>query len=107
MITAHFHERQAEELRSMGFRLSKADFDLWMKPQGDHYEYIAIYVYGVIIFCKIHMSIIDRIKKAFDPKGVGTPEYYLGGNFHFSKEVPGLLEAKNDDHKHHLSKTWL
>ena len=40
-------------------------------------------------------------------KGVGTPEYYLGGNFHIIKEVPGSLEAKNDDPKHHLSKKWL
>src|SRR5210317_1421108 len=104
---ARFHERQAEELRAMGFRPSKADFDLWMKPQEDHYEYIATYVDDIMVFSRNPIPIIERIRKAFDLKGVGTPEYYLGRNFHIIKEVPGSLEAKNDDPKHHLSKKWL
>src|SRR5210317_331316 len=104
---ARFHESQAEELRAMGFRPSKDDFDLWMKPQEDHYEYIATYVDDIMVFSRNPIPIIERIRKAFDLKGVGTPEYYLGGNFHIIKEVPGLLEAKTDDHKHHLSKKWL
>ena len=104
---ARFHERQAEELRVMGFRPSKADFDLWMKSQEDHYEYIATYVDDIMVFSRNPMPIIKRIRKAFDLKGAGTPEYYLGGNFHIIKEVLGSLEADNDDPKHHLSKTWL
>src|SRR5210317_1111810 len=76
---ATFHERQAEELRSMGFRPNKSDFDLWMKPQDDHYEYIATYVDDIMVFSRIPMPIIDQIRKDFDLKGVGPPEYYLGG----------------------------
>ena len=75
-----------------------------MKPKGDHYEYIATYVDDIIVFSRSPMPIIDRIRKAFDLKGVGTPEYYLGGHFHIIKEVTGSLEVKNDDPKHHLSK---
>ena len=37
-------------------------------------------------------------------KGVGKPEYYLGGNFH---SVNGLQEANDDDHTPHLSSRWL
>src|SRR5210317_361515 len=104
---ARFHESQTEKLRAMGVRPSKADVDLWMKPQEDHYEYIATYVDDIMVFSRNPMPIIKRIRKAFDLKGVGTPEYYLGGNFHIIKEAPGLLEAENDDPKHHLSKKWL
>src|SRR5210317_2100534 len=78
-----------------------------MKPQEDHYEYIDTYVDNIMVFSQNPMPIIDKIRKAFDLKGVGTPEYYLEGNFHIIKEVPRLLEAKNDDPKHHLSKKWL
>src|SRR5210317_263867 len=78
-----------------------------MKPQTEHYEYIETYVDDIIVFSRNPMPIIERIRKVFDLKGVGTPEYYLGGNFHIIMEVPGSLEAKNYDPKHHLSKMWL
>ena len=104
---ARFHERVSEEFRAMGFRPSKADFDLWMRPQTDHYEYVATYVDDIMVFSKDCMSIIARIKKVFDLKQVGTPEYYLGGNFHTISEAPNTLEAGNEDPQHHLSEKWL
>ena len=92
----------------MGFRPSKADFDLWMKKQGDHYEYVATYVDDVLVFSKDPMTILDEIKMVFDLKGVGKPEYYLGGNFHsVSKtQLPGVLETENDLPDHHLTPKW-
>ena len=42
--SAIFHECLATKLRSMGFKPSKADFDLWLRPNQDHYEYISTYV---------------------------------------------------------------
>src|SRR5210317_1164978 len=104
---ARFHEKQTEEIRFTGFRPRKSDFDLWMKPQDDHYEYIATYVDDIMVFSRSPLPIIDRIRNAFDLRGVGTPEYYLGGNVYIIKEVPGLFEVKNDDPKHHPSKKWL
>src|SRR5210317_1840693 len=86
---ARFHERKAEELSAMGFRPSKADFKLWIKPQEDHYQYIATYVDDIMVFSRDPMPIIKRIRKAFGLKGVGTPEYYLGGKFHIFKEIRG------------------
>ena len=40
-------------------------------------------------------------------KGVGKPEYYLGGSFHTIKDIDGLQEANNDDPAFHLSSKWL
>jgi hypothetical protein len=39
----------SDVLRQMGFTLSKADFDIWMRPKGDHYEYAVIYVDDIAI----------------------------------------------------------
>ena len=66
----------------MKFLPSKADADLWIRRNKDHYEYIAVYVDDLIIAAKEPMKIIDEIKTVggFKLKGVGEPEYYLGGD---------------------------
>ena len=65
----------------MGYTPSKADADFWIKgfPDG-HFEYIANYVDDVISFSKDPMGVIEELKKDYMLKGVGKPEYYLGGN---------------------------
>ena len=64
----------------MGFRPSKADADFWMKDCGSHYEYIATYVDDILAFGKDPMSLIKEIQEHYILKGIGKPEYYLGGN---------------------------
>jgi hypothetical protein len=65
----------------MGYVPSKADTDFWMKQHKDgHYKYIANYVDDVISFSKNPMSVIEELKQDYMLKGVGEPEYYLGGN---------------------------
>ena len=104
---ARFHERISSELCVMGFRPSEADFDLWMRPKDDHYEYVATHVDDIMVFSKDCMSIINQIRETFDLKGVGTPEYYLGGDFHTMSEPRNTLEAGNDDPEHHLLVHWI
>ena len=77
---ARFHEHLANEIRKLGFRLSKADPDLYIREMNDHYELIATYVDDLLIWSKDPMSLIEAFKKVYVLKGVGTPEYYLGGN---------------------------
>ncbi len=64
----------------MGYKPSKADFDLWYKKVDDHYEYIARYVDDVIVFSKDPMSIMEKLQKIYVMKGVGKSQYYLGGD---------------------------
>ena len=104
---ARFHERLAAKLRQMGFRPSKTDFDLWIRPRRDHYEYLATYVDDILVFSKNPIPILDEIQEDFKLQGIGTPEYYLGGNFHSTKDVDGTIEANDDDPQHHLSSKWL
>ena len=106
---AGFHEALSAELRKMGFRPSEADFDLWIRPMGDHCEHLATHVDDILVFSKNPMPIIREIRETFVLKGVGKPECCLGGNFHTvaDKDVDNAQEAGNDDPQHHLSKKWL
>lgn len=110
---AIFHETLSSTLRDMNFTPYRADHDLWMRDKGDHWEYIAIYVDDLLGFSKEPMKIIDTIKKTYDLRGVGTPEYYLGGDFdnNFnnaeSKEIPGISETDHSEKEKNLLNIWL
>ena len=66
----------------MGFVPCRGDFDLWMRKCKDHYKYVATYVDNVLVFSRDPAGVISNLKKEYELKGVGTPEYYLGGDFH-------------------------
>ena len=77
---ARFHEHLGVTLRKMGYRPSKGEPNLWMKDCEEHYEYIATYVDDLMIASKDPDGVIKTVKETYDLKGVGPPEYYLGGN---------------------------
>ena len=77
---ARFHEHLSVMLRKLGFQPSRADADLWYKDMGDHYEYMARYVDDILVWSKDPMKIMRELQKTYTLKGVGSPEYYLGGN---------------------------
>ena len=111
--SARFHDKLASSLRQMGFKPCKADYDLWMREKGDHYEYIVVYVDDLLVFSKDAMSIIDTIRKEYELKGVGVPEYYLGGDVDMlnsnlaPKDLDGILEVGHDEKDKHLNIQWL
>ena len=78
---ARFHEHLSDILRALKFRPSKADADLWIKDQGDHYEYVARYVDDILVFSRDPMVVIREMEKTYQLQGVGTPDYYLGADF--------------------------
>jgi hypothetical protein len=45
------------------------------------YEYIASYVDDIIVVSKEPLQLIEKLQETYSLKGIGTPEYYLGGNF--------------------------
>ena len=90
---ARFHEHLSVKLRKMGFFPSRADPDLWMRKHGNHYEYIARFVDDVIAFSKNPMVIMEELKKTYIMKGVGKPQYYLGGD---------VVDTSEDWHKEEI-----
>jgi hypothetical protein len=83
---ATFHGHLAGQLRRMGVTPTKADLDLWIRKAKDGtYEYIASYVDDIIVVSKDTMELIQRLKQTYALKGIGTPEYYLGGSFSYDQ----------------------
>jgi hypothetical protein len=53
--------------------------------------YVVAYVDDIIVISKETIELIDMFKETCALKGIGTSEYYLGGNFHQITD-PELLE---------------
>jgi Reverse transcriptase (RNA-dependent DNA polymerase) len=91
---ARFHENLSANLRQLGYLPSKADADLWMKKVDGHWEYIATYVDDILSFSKNPMAVIKSLEKTYVLKGVGEPEYYLGGDITITPEAKVALTAQ-------------
>ena len=78
-----WHERLADILRDMGFFPSRAETDIWMRRQGDIYEYIAVYVDDLAIAAVNPKEIISELEKKhkLKLKGVGKMKFHLGCDF--------------------------
>eukprot|EP00957_Ditylum_brightwellii_P044346 3364837-Ditylum_brightwellii.AAC.1 len=75
-----FHCHLYIEHEKIGFTPSKADPDLLMRNAGDQYEYVAKYIDDVLIMSKNPKAILDLLqksKRSYEAKGIGSPEYYL------------------------------
>ena len=110
---ARFHDTLASTLRSMNFVPSKADYDLWMRKCGNHYEYIATWVDDLLVFSKKPMEIIDTIRDTYELKGVRVPEYYLGSDYLTipdsteNEQLKGIATVDNEEKDHNISSLWL
>jgi hypothetical protein len=80
---ARFHEKLADTLRNMGFLPTQADPDLWIRDAGDCYEFVCVYVDDLMAIMKNPQEFFDSLSSKYNYilKGVGHPEYHLGGNF--------------------------
>ena len=77
---AAFHEHLAANLRKLGFTPSRMDHDLWMRKRDGQYEYLASYVDDIIVVSHDPPTVMEQIKDTYILKGVGQPDYYLGGD---------------------------
>jgi hypothetical protein len=81
---ARFHEKFADTLRELGFKPCRADGDVWMKDCRIHYEYVCCYVNDLLVAMKDPEAFFQTLQSEpynYKLKGVGVPEYHLGGNF--------------------------
>ena len=78
-----WHEKFSDTLRDMGFQISKGDPDVWMRKNGNIWEYIAVYVDDLAIAVKDPKSICERLTNTYKYKlkGVGPIEVHLGCDF--------------------------
>ena len=92
---ARWHDRLFDILQELKFKPSKADPDVWMRPEpgGTCYEYIAVYVDDLAIVAKDPQAFCNKLKKRYNLKlkGVGPLEYHLGCTY--KKDPDGTLAA--------------
>ena len=92
---ARWHDRLFDILQELRFKPSKADPDVWMRPEpgGTCYEYIAVYVDDLAIAAKDPQAFCNELKKRYNLKlkGVGPLEYHLGCTY--KKDPNGTLAA--------------
>ena len=92
---ARWHDRLFDILQELNFKPSKADPDVWMRPEpgGTCYEYIAVYVDDLAIAVKDPQAFCNELKKKYNLKlkGVGPLEYHLGCTY--KKDPDGTLAA--------------
>jgi len=87
-----WHERFADCLRNEGFTPCKAEPDIWMRLNGDLYEYIATYVDDIACAMRDPKSFTDTLQQKynFKLKGTGPISYHLGQTF--SRNENGEME---------------
>ena len=92
---ARWHDRLFDILQELKFKPSKADPDVWMRPEpgGTCYEYIAVYVDDLAIAAKDPQAFCNELKQRYNLKlkGVGPLEYHLGCTY--KKDPDGTLAA--------------
>ena len=78
-----WHERFAAVLKELGFFQCKIEPDIWMRPHGNVYEYIAVYVDDLALVMKNPKGFVALLeqKYKFKFKGTGPIQYHLGMNF--------------------------
>ena len=84
-------ERLATILCAEGWELCYADHDVWMKRNGEVYEYIGTYVDDLIIAAKDPYEIINILTQKYKLQLKGTEElrYHLGS--HYFRDDDGTL----------------
>ena len=92
---ARWHDRLFDILQELKFKPSKADPDVWMRPEpgGTCYEYLAVYVDDLAIAAKDPQAFCNELKEKYNLKlkGVGSLEYHLGCTY--KKYHDGTLAA--------------
>ena len=80
---ARWHDKLSDVLRKEGFIPCKAEPDIWMRQNGDIYEYVAVYVDDLAFAVKDPQSFIQtlREKYQFTIKEAGPLEFHLGADF--------------------------
>ena len=80
---ARWHDKFADCLREMGFFPCKAEPDIWMRRNGNLYEYVAVYVDDLAMALVNPQEFANTLqdKYKFKLKGTGPISFHLGMDF--------------------------
>jgi len=86
-----WHERFAKCLQDLGFQPCIAEPDIWLRRNGDIYEYLGVYVDDLAIVAKNPKELADKLINdyGFKLKGTGPMTFHLGCDF--TRDPDGVL----------------
>jgi hypothetical protein len=108
-----FGELLAECLKELGFNASKAEPEIFMRKNGDIWEYVATYVDDLCLVMKEPKQFLETLKAtpySFKLKGSGPLEFHLGCGFrrdvdnHLVMDPIKYIEKMMDGYKQFFNK---
>lgn len=95
--SASFRSFMAQKLDEMGFRSSKGDFDIWMRPAtksdgSEYYEYVMLYVDDVMASSQNAVGLMKELGRGIKYKNdlIEPPTNYLGAQLKKKKLPNGM-----------------
>ena len=88
---ARWHDKLSDCLRELGFFPCKAEPNIWLRSNGNIYEYVAVYVDDLAFALRKPQEFVDTLMKKynFKLKGTGHITFHLGMNIY--REDDGTL----------------
>jgi Reverse transcriptase (RNA-dependent DNA polymerase) len=85
---AQWHDKFSDCLRELGFQPCKAEPDIYLRKNGEKYEYVAVYVDDIAIAMENPQALINSLTETykFKLKGTGPISYHLGMDLHRDKD---------------------
>ena len=71
----------AATLRSFGFKATRYDGDVWMRQNGNLYDYIGTHTDDLLVVSKDPQSIIAQVESTYKLSGIGEPTFHLGCDY--------------------------
>ena len=97
--SASFRSFMAQKLDEMGFKSSKGDFDIWMRPAvkcdgSEYYEYVMLYVDDVMASSQHALELMKELGRGIKYKNdsITPPTSYLGAQLK-KKNLPNGLSC--------------
>ena len=97
--SASFRSFMANKLDGLGFKSSKADFDIWLRPAvkedgEEYYEYVMLYVEEVMAANHQAIKVMEDLGRGIKYKNdkIETPDSYLGAQL-VLKTLPNDLKC--------------
>ncbi|MGH7954585.1 MAG: reverse transcriptase domain-containing protein [Gloeomargaritales cyanobacterium] len=75
-----WHAHFADALRSIGFKPSLVDSNLWMRQVKKWYEYICTHTDDFVIASKETKKIMEKLLKIYKIRNIGPPSFLLGAD---------------------------
>ena len=93
---ARWHDKLSDCLRELGFLPSKAEPDIWLRRNGDIYEYVAVYVDDLAIVMKEPQEFVDVLMQTykFKLKGTGPISFHLGMDIYRDSDKVLCISSK-------------